>query len=41
MFGGKKLPELMRGLGEAVSEFKKVVNDDSSAGNAKKKKDKK
>ncbi len=23
MFGGKKIPELMRGLGKGVSEFKK------------------
>lgn len=23
MFGGKKIPELMRGLGRGVSEFKK------------------
>lgn len=37
LFGGKKLPELMRGLGKGVSEFKKgvrevtdVVSDDSS-----------
>tara|TARA_B100000427_G_scaffold186160_1_gene154796 strand:+ start:166 stop:339 length:174 start_codon:yes stop_codon:yes gene_type:complete len=23
MFGGKKIPELMRGLGKGISEFKK------------------
>ena len=27
MFGGKKLPEMMRGLGQGVREFKKGVND--------------
>ena len=27
MFGGKKLPELMRGLGQGVKEFKKGTQD--------------
>lgn len=27
LFGGKKLPELMRGLGQGVSEFKKGTRD--------------
>ena len=27
LFGGKKLPEMMRGLGQGVKEFKKGVND--------------
>mgnify|MGYP005857354973 CR=1 FL=1 len=27
LFGGKKLPELMKGLGQGVREFKKGVND--------------
>lgn len=27
LFGGKKIPELMRGLGKSVSEFKKAKND--------------
>lgn len=27
LFGGKKLPELMRGLGRGVKEFKEGVND--------------
>jgi len=27
LFGGKKLPEMMRGLGKGVSEFKKGVRE--------------
>lgn len=27
LFGGKKLPEMMRGLGQGVKEFKKGMND--------------
>ena len=27
MFGGKKIPELMKGLGKGISEFKKGKND--------------
>ncbi|OYT17548.1 MAG: twin-arginine translocase TatA/TatE family subunit [Bacteroidetes bacterium 4572_77] len=27
IFGGKKIPELMRGLGSGIKEFKKGVND--------------
>jgi len=27
LFGGKKIPELMRGLGKGVKEYKKAVND--------------
>ena len=26
-FGGKKIPELMRGLGKGVSQFKKGMNE--------------
>ena len=29
LFGGKKIPELMRGLGKGISEFKKGKNEDS------------
>ncbi len=29
LFGGKKLPEMMRGLGQGVREFKKGVNTDA------------
>ena len=27
LFGGKKIPELMRGLGKGVKSFKDVVNE--------------
>lgn len=27
IFGGKKIPELMRGLGSGIKEFKKGVSD--------------
>lgn len=30
-FGGKKIPELMRGLGRGVKEFKDAQNGESSA----------
>lgn len=28
IFGGKKVPEMMRGLGQGVKEFKKGLKDD-------------
>ena len=33
LFGGKKIPELMRGLGRGVKEFKDAVNKDYTAEN--------
>ena len=27
LFGGKKIPELMKGIGKGISEFKKGKND--------------
>ena len=34
LFGGKKIPELMRGLGQGMKEFKKAAReDDTSASN--------
>lgn len=38
LFGGKKLPEMMRGLGQGVREFKKGVNEtkDELSGNIEK-----
>lgn len=29
LFGGKKLPELGKGLGDSIKEFKKSLKDDS------------
>ena len=29
LFGGKKIPELMKGLGKGVKEFKGALNGDS------------
>ena len=42
LFGGKKIPELMRGLGRGVKEFKegqKVDPNDDEAANAEPKND--
>ena len=33
LFGGKKIPELMRGMGRGVKEFKDAVNKDNTAEN--------
>lgn len=33
MFGGKKIPELMKGLGKGVKEFKDAQNGDSTTTN--------
>jgi sec-independent protein translocase protein TatA len=30
LFGGKKIPELMRGLGSGIKEFKDASKDESS-----------
>ena len=27
LFGGKKIPDLMKGLGEGIKEFKKATNE--------------
>mgnify|MGYP001038363785 CR=1 FL=1 len=29
LFGGKKIPELMKGLGSGIKEFKKASQDDT------------
>ena len=29
-FGGKKIPQIMRGIGQGINEFKKVKNSKSS-----------
>jgi sec-independent protein translocase protein TatA len=31
LFGGKKIPELMRGLGKGVKEFKEAKDGDSAS----------
>ena len=28
LFGGKKIPELMKGVGQGINEFKKGLNSD-------------
>ena len=33
LFGGKKIPELMKGLGSGIKEFKKGVKDDEAKKN--------
>ena len=33
MFGGKKIPELMRGLGSGLKEFKEASKDDDTDDN--------
>lgn len=30
LFGGKKIPELMKGLGSGVKEFKNAAKDDAA-----------
>ena len=32
LFGGRKIPELMRGIGQGMKEFKKATSDDDKAG---------
>lgn len=34
LFGGKKIPEMMRGLGTGMKEFKKATNSDDEAAQA-------
>ncbi len=41
LFGGKKLPELMKGLGGGIKEFKKASKDDEKDKENKKVEDKK
>ena len=36
LFGGKKLPEFGRALGEGIKEFKKALRDHSDSGEDKK-----
>jgi len=36
LFGGKKIPELMRGLGSGIKEFKDASKDDEKGATADK-----
>lgn len=36
LFGGKKIPELMKGLGSGISEFKKASKGDDQPADPKK-----
>jgi sec-independent protein translocase protein TatA len=39
LFGGKKIPEFMRGLGQGIKEFKKSSKDEPQATDPQKKMD--
>ena len=41
LFGGRKIPELMRGLGQGVKEFKDATNKDDDSKSDKTSDDKK
>ena len=36
LFGGKKIPELMKGLGSGIKEFKNAAKDGSQPADSKK-----
>lgn len=36
LFGGRKIPELMKGLGEGIKQFKKGMSGDDNDKNEKK-----
>ena len=38
MFGGKKIPELMKGLGTGIKEFKSATKDDEEENKVEEKK---
>jgi len=40
LFGGRKIPELMKGLGQGMREFRKATKEDDSKSNDKKEPDK-
>ena len=35
LFGGKKIPELMKGIGSGMKEFKKAQSEDPKEGDSK------
>ena len=37
IFGGRKIPELMKGLGKGIKEFKNASKEDDNAGQDKEK----
>lgn len=39
LFGGKKIPELMKGVGRGIKEFKEGINPDEEEKEEKEKKD--
>ena len=39
LFGGRKIPELMKGLGSGIKEFKKATKDEKEASEVEKKKE--
>lgn len=39
LFGGRKIPELMKGLGQGMKEFKKATKDDDADSKSEKSKD--
>jgi len=41
LFGGKKIPELAKGLGSGIKNFKKAVKDDEEVASTDKKEKKK
>ena len=41
LFGGKKIPELMKGIGQGAREFKKGISGESEEQEKKKEEDKK
>lgn len=36
LFGGKKIPELMKGLGQGIKQFKKSINEEENNSSEKK-----
>ncbi len=36
LFGGKKIPELAKGLGSGIKNFKKAINEDDEVAEVKK-----
>ena len=41
LFGGKKIPELMKGLGTGINEFKKASKGEEQPANSKKEEEEK